>query len=204
MSDHASAIRGIPRWHPNPLVQDALHRIRSYGWSVTAVSELCKYCAAEGKTPEEIPDTAFAYTAGLVLHDQPELLVFGLDAITANGVLNELGDTLHRCDWRSLVAADTEIALRSLDVPVRLIEVIDKDDMTIANELFPDAPAVQVVWPDDHGSYPWDERYGLDHVHQPIKGLLPDPNIRAVGPRVISRSYGPNRQQRRRRRPTAG
>ncbi|MXP20518.1 DUF4262 domain-containing protein [Gordonia sp. HNM0687] len=200
MSDHAAAIRGLPRWHPEPLVQDTIHRIRAHGWSVTAVSELCAECSEDC----EVPDCAFAYSTGLTLHSIPELIVYGLDAGTSGAVINELGDLLHRCDWTEFVQAGTEICVAALDVPLRLVELVDKDDMRVSNVLFPDAPALQVVWPDDWGRFPWDDEYALEPVHQPVKGVLPDPGVRDVGPRVISRSYGPNRKERRRRKPTAG
>ena len=153
----------------------------------------------------EPPEVAFAYTTGLVVHEIPELLVYGLDPYDAGSVLNELGELLHRNEWRNLVAAQPDITLRALSTPVRLIEAIDKSDMIVSNFLFPDMPALQVVWQNSHGRYPWDEPYESESPHQPLKGIRPDGTGRIVGPRVVSYHAGANRKDRRRRRgPSAG
>jgi hypothetical protein len=84
-----------------------------------------------------------------------------------------------------------------VDVPVRLIELIDKDDLIFTNELFPNSPALQVVWPDEYGQYPWADGYALLPEHQLIKSVLPSENIRPRGPRVVTPHTGRNRAQRR-------
>jgi Domain of unknown function (DUF4262) len=193
MSDHASAIKGLPRWHRDPLVQSAIGRIRGHGWAVTAVSDECDCDSAECIPP----DCSFAYTTGLGLHSLPELAVYGLDATTSGHVLNELGDLLHGYDWCGIVDESVELPLRSLDVPIRLIELIDKQDLIITNALFPNSPALQVVWPDDHGTFPWDEGYALQPNHQQIKGMLPDVSGGPRSPRVITPPTAPNRAARR-------
>ena len=200
--DHAAAFRGLRRWHPDPLVQSTIDTIRRHGWAVTAVSELCE-CGSPECTP---PDCSFAYTTGLGLHSIPELAVYGLDAYTAGAVLADLMDLLHRYDWRSLVDDAVDIPVSLLDVPVRLIEMVDKADLLITNELFPDSPALQAVWPDELGSYPWDTGYALAPDAQYVKGIH-DTGIRSGrvrGPRVISTSTAPNRAERRRQQRRKG
>lgn len=193
MSDHAAAVRGLPRWYRDPRVNATISRIRAHGWAVTAVSEEC-----ECNSPEcEPPDCSFAYTTGLGLHSLPELVVYGLDARTSGSVLNELGNLLHRYEWTDIVDQSVDVPLQSIDVPVRLIELIDKDDLIITNELFPDSPALQVVWPDEYGQHPWEEGYALRPEHQLLKGVLPSDDNRPRGPRVITPHTGPNRAQRR-------
>ncbi|AZG48379.1 DUF4262 domain-containing protein [Gordonia insulae] len=194
MSDHAAAIRGLRRWHPNPLIQETIHRIRECGWAVTAVSEQCS-CQSDDCRP---PECSFAYTSGLTLHDIPELAIYGLDAATGGTVLNELGDLFHTHDWRECVDRAVDIRLTSLEVPVRVIEMVDKDDLLLTNELFPDSPALQAIWPDDFGQYPWDEDCSLRVLDQEIKGFSGTGTGVVRGPRVISRGSGPNRAQRRR------
>ncbi|GAA1479928.1 hypothetical protein GCM10009624_03680 [Gordonia sinesedis] len=196
-SDHAEAYRGLRRWHPNPMVQSAIDRIRRHGWAITAVSELCVYCDSAECPP---PDCPFAYTSGMGLHDIPELAVYGVDAYTGGALLDELACLLHAHDWRILVDDGVEVSVRALDRPVRLIEMVDKSDLTVTNELFPDSPALQAVWPDELGSYPWDAGYALEHDDQHVKGIH-DTGVgagRVRGPRVITTSTAPNRAQRRR------
>ena len=179
MSDHASAIRGQPRWHPNPHIRSAIETIRRDGWQVTAVD-----------AGRECP---FAYTAGMVLHDIPDLAVYGLDPQTGPALLNELADLLHQHDWRTLVCARAEISTGAFYDPVRLIEIIDKDDLLMANLLFPDTPALQVVWPDENGHYPWHDEYTLLPLHQPVKGIDDAGDPYLSPPRVITPSSGLDR-----------
>ncbi len=191
MSDHTAAHRGLRRWHPDPIVRSTISTIRSKGWAVTAVSGACD-CGSPRCTP---PACSFAYTSGMGLHVIPEMAVYGLDARTSCAVLNELGSLFHREDWRRVVDGRVVVSLQSLDVGVRVIEMIDKSDLLITNELFPDAPALQVVWPDDSGRFPWETDYSLPPAAQEIKGTA-DTGARATEPRVIT-SPAPNRAQRR-------
>ncbi len=195
MSDHDSAIRGLPRWHPNPHVRSSIDTIRRNGWQVTAVSDLCS-CSSPDCVP---PDCPFAYTAGLTLHDIPELAVYGLDPVTSARVLNELGELLHHNDWQTLVAGRVEVALAAVDVPVRLIEIVDKDDMLMANLLFADSPALQVVWPDEYGQFPWDDGYALLEMHQPIMGIDDTGTAYQRAPRVITGNRAARRRAAQRR-----
>lgn len=201
MADRIHAVPGLPRWHPNPIVRSVIERIRIHGWAVTAVGE---HCMVEGCDGSDQPDCPFAYTSGLVMHDIPELAVYGLDMGTAGRVLNELGNLLHTYDWAKIVDARAPIPLNALDVPVMLIEIIDKSDLCMSNELFPNAPALQVVWPDDLGTYPWEVGYSLSQQSQTIIGIPPTTTGRVVGPRTVSTHDGRNRMERRaaqRRRP---
>uniref|UniRef100_UPI003D91F213 DUF4262 domain-containing protein n=1 Tax=Gordonia sp. B7-2 TaxID=3420932 RepID=UPI003D91F213 len=194
MADHASDLRGLPRWHPDPLVRETLDRIRRCGWAVTAISDQCSCASTECTAPE----CSFAYTTGLRLHELPEMAVYGLDARTSGHVLNELGNVFHRYDWRQAVANSVPVQLESLEVPVIVIEMLDKCDLLITNEIYPDAPVLQAVWPDDLGTYPWEVGYSLRPEHQYVKGVHDANALRVDGPRVISAYEGMNRAQRRR------
>ncbi|MGW8811378.1 MULTISPECIES: DUF4262 domain-containing protein [Gordonia] len=96
---------------------------------MTAVSDECTFHSHEC----EAPDCSFAYTTGLRLHDLPELAVYGLDARTSALVLNELGSVFHTYDWHSIVSNSIPVQLESLDVPVTVIEVMDRSDLTVTN-----------------------------------------------------------------------
>ncbi len=189
MSDHAAAIRGLPRWHPNPYIRSAIETIRRDGWQVTAVDTVCACSSVDCSRP----DCAFAYTAGLTLHGIPELAVYGLPSNTSRALLDELAGLLHQHDWRTLVHSHTEVTSRTMAAPVRLIEAIDTDDMLMANLLFADSPALQVVWPDDNGHYPWQDEYTLLPLHQPLKGIEDPTTGYRRTLRVITTERGPDR-----------
>ncbi|OUC79836.1 DUF4262 domain-containing protein [Gordonia lacunae] len=207
MSDHAAAIRGLPRWHPNPLIRSTIETIRRCGWQVTSVGEAdAEFDGRTVRTRGEqiLPECGYSYTAGLSLHSIPELSIYGVDPLTATHILNELGALLHREDWRDLVAAQVDIPLQTVAVTVRLIEQLDHDELLLANLLFPDHPKLQVVWPDDHGHLPWEDGYTLLPMHQPVTGMpqLLDPPFGE--PRLLTTEYGPDRTRPRKGRRISG
>jgi hypothetical protein len=193
MSDYTEAIRSLPRWHPHPLVNSAISRVKTERWLITAVSDECE-CDSDDCRP---PDCSFAYTTGLVMHSLPELAVYGLNARTSGRVLDELGDLLHGYQWSAIVAQGIELSLRALQAPVRLIELVDKSDLLITNELFPNSAALQVVWSDEHGRYPWMDDYALLPDDQQVKGVIPLGRQQPGGPHDIIHARGPNRAHRR-------
>ncbi|MFE0750450.1 DUF4262 domain-containing protein [Gordonia sp. NPDC058843] len=207
MSDHAAAIRGLPRWHPNPLIRSTIETIRRCGWQVTSVGEPdSEFDARDVRTPSDRAQTecGYSYTAGLSLHSIPELSIYGVDPLTATHVLNELGSLLHREDWRDLVATQTDIGLQTVTVTVRLIEQLDHDELLLANLLFPDHPKLQVVWPDDHGHLPWEDGYTLLPMHQPVKGMPQLLDAPFGEPRLLTTEDGPDRTRPRKGRRISG
>ena len=197
MNDNDTTAPGLPRWHPDPRVRETIARIRRFGWVVNGVSDICEHCEAAGETP----NTSFAYTVGLALRGSPEVAVYGLAAQQGYEVLHEIADLLAVEDWKTLVDDHEEITLDALAVPVRLVEMIDTLDLIHARAVFPDVPALQVVWADERLFFPWEEGYTLLEEQQPVHGV-PDTSssTRPVGPRVIRSADGPNRAQRRARK----
>jgi hypothetical protein len=200
MTDHDITVPGLPRWHPDPSVRATLDRVREFGWTIIAVSDICEECAKNGGSPD-VPECTFGYSVGASLSGTPELAVYGLRPQETWDVLDELVARLTVEDWRSIVDAGVELTVDALDVPVRLVEMIDTLDLIHARALFPNTPALQVVWADEYGAYPWEERYSLPADAQQFYGF-PDtsPPTRPAGPRVVRSAGGPNRAQRRARR----
>ncbi|GAB08696.1 hypothetical protein GOARA_015_00340, partial [Gordonia araii NBRC 100433] len=153
----------LPDRHPDPLINETLQRVHRNGWAAVAVSEHCDH-----RSPDcEGPETPFAYTIGAPLHEVAELAVYGLDPQTSYNLLAEVLGQLHTYQWDKIVDANATLNSDVLDLPVRLVAMIDSSDLIVSKALFPDAPAVQIVWPDPCGVFPCEAGYRLPSIDQP-------------------------------------
>ena len=135
--------------------------IDRHGWAVTAVFPTA-----------DDPGAPFAYTIGLTAHGYPELIIAGLDPATSQMLLNDLAqrvfdraerftagqpisDLLHGYDAVIVEGPATE-ALH----PGTAFARYGKDRVTLQ----------QVVWPDQHGRFPWEPQYAIDPQAQPLLG----------------------------------
>lgn len=118
---------------------------------------------------QDDPDTiGFSYTVGLSAHDHPELIIFGLPMRMAQTLLNDLAFRV--IDKNARFHAGQEIHDLIRDYPARLVEVADSTEhLTIANRIYT-APvaALQVLYPDAEGRWPWDENSGV--ALEPVLG----------------------------------
>ena len=131
--------------------------IATVGWAVTAVLPC----------PGEAP---YAYTVGLTELAAPELVITGLHHDLAHTLLNDTAERVHDH------AARWHHHERIIDLLVGLDAVII--DGT-AHELIPPGTAdaryghhrvrlQQIVWPDPHGLFPWDNGYSHPAASQPL------------------------------------
>jgi hypothetical protein len=132
--------------------------IAKHGWVVQHVGGCKDDCGPE-----------FAYTVGLSAIDgHPELLVAGLCHHDSGPLLNVLGKRV-RDD--GLVCRDgQEVELAEFPGTRFMFVVIPPSacelTLTFANGLLrdqdgPPVPALQVVWSDEHGHWPWEESWSL-------------------------------------------
>lgn len=127
--------------------------IDRFGWMIQGV-----FPTADD--PDSI--VPFAYTIGLAAHGIPELVVSGLPGDAAGAILNHVAPK-HRD--RALKAGDTvdvggQDTLHVLDAPLAEIQQ--------ARNLYGDhVTALQLVWADDTGSYPWQDSWTLPDA-QPL------------------------------------
>jgi hypothetical protein len=118
---------------------------------------------------------AFAYTVGLAKLDHPELIIFGLSPQTAQGVLNSMGLAVVAKTRRWGPGRSDEVF--SGVVPAMLVEVRDSADyLFAANSMFAipgqgPLPALQVLYPDAAGLWPWQE--GSTFADEPVLGPVP-------------------------------
>lgn len=126
----------------------AQHRaqIEEHGWSHQMV---------EG----DVTGPPFAYTLGLTRQDgHPEVVVSGLDPDVACRLLHAVVDRV--LAGHPLVAG-TAVDL-GLDVAFRVLGVRRPQRLVLAQEVYASpgyaglVPALQVVWPDDAGLWPWE------------------------------------------------
>lgn len=134
--------------------------ILKYGWHVTGVLD---------KEP-------FAYTVGLTrFEDHPELVMTSLDPRQAQGLLNLLGQQVqagHRLRPGLLHAEQSPIQ----DFDCWLIPVDDWEShpLAVAHAIYSRRiTALQVVWPDASGLFPWQEGYNHIGCPQPLLGPTP-------------------------------
>jgi Domain of unknown function (DUF4262) len=145
-------------WTENEIRDWYLQKIQTHGWAVVAVG-------ADGD------DAAFAYTLGLTrFHGHPELLVSGMNSRDAAVVLNEFGDLV----GQGLRFAPGQLILRDDGHRFQLIPVDDPAQLVEAQELYSSengpVPALQVVYSNHEGHWPWDRRWRGGHLAQPLFG----------------------------------
>lgn len=131
--------------------------IDQVGWSVIAVED------EQGRH-------VHTYTAGLTrYHGHPELIFSGADFHTAHHVLDALADTIR--DGRRLDAGQM-LGRGELGRACVLVPVADPSRLVLAQAIYAGAsvavPALQVVWSDEGGRWPWElceEHRGRQEVY---------------------------------------
>jgi hypothetical protein len=128
--------------------------VRAHGWVIK--------CDDEGTCP-------YAYTIGLHELGLPELLATGvttdralalLDYFTNDAIVNgppAPGDRIVLSDTAMIEAVQVDHPAAYMDLAVALFG--------------PDLRAVQLVWTDLCGRWPWDAAFDYDGVTQPVLGM---------------------------------
>lgn len=145
--------------NPDRPIEDYLDElraiIRDHGWAVQ--------CVEDEKRP-------FAYTVGLHGLGAPELLISGVSPQGASHVLNSVA--------RGMIGEGTIVApamrIDCRDGP--LIEVVEVEHpdvhLKFAIRLFGTrVRALQLVWADERGRWPWDPGWRHGRRRQPVLGL---------------------------------
>jgi hypothetical protein len=133
--------------------------IRVRGWALVSVAP------AGGRT-------GFCYTIGMTRHhDHPELLASGLPTREARALLDDLVERVRggqRLRAGEVLTPDGEYRLQ-------LLRVADPGQLDHAQAVYagPRTPvqALQVVWSDEAGHWPWQPGWGGQLSDQPLFGL---------------------------------
>ncbi len=117
---------------------------------------------------------AVAYTVGLTEKGHPELVCDGLPQQSAHVLLDRLGRRvlehgLALEHGEHLNAGDPD----DVEVPVVFITAEDDHELGAVEQLYGDVRALQVMWSDSTGRFPWHEGYANPSVLQRLRGPVP-------------------------------
>jgi len=119
-----------------------------------------------------LPDTAaaqtsFSYTVGLTFRGWPELIITGLPMAVADAFIRNAVDV--QVEKGAFRAGDlTDELAESGDV--MLMAADDVSGMSATTEIVGAFSALQLVWPDSAGHFPWDAGYRNSSASQPLLG----------------------------------
>lgn len=144
--------------HPESTLDDYLDHLRG----IIADHRWAVQCVEDDKRP-------LAYTVGLHKRGLPELVVTGLPPLVAHRLLTKTAHLM--VDHGEPVEAATVID----DDAELLLEVVDVDHpdvhLLMAVNLYgPRFRALQLVWADNRGRFPWEPRWAHGRRHQPVLG----------------------------------
>ena len=139
--------------------------IDEHGWAVHAIEG-----AGEGGPP-------FAHTVGLSqTFDHPEVLVYGLPEQLAGKILNGVGQRINAGDPPPVGTRVPDVINHYDVVFIPMVDGPGTDDVIILDAMWEGRSerVVQLVWPDQHGRFPWDPECDPDIVrNQPVRGSAP-------------------------------
>jgi len=159
--------------HPESSHQDFLNHMQGLvdrcGWAVVGME-------ADRIHP------AWAYTIGLTPHDRPELVVTGLPLPRATWLLNTVAPYV----LETVVPLPGEEVLAEGGPLMEVVKVTEPAaHLVTAVELYGlQLRALQLVYADDRGRWPWDAGFRGHHGGQPVLGVRAAPPIRGAAPPI--------------------
>lgn len=121
-------------------------------------------------------EPGFAYTIGLFMtYHHPEIILFGVEAESAHYILSTVIKT-HIKQKEALKPGQRYIDILARNLPCIFLPCAPektKPYTLLLQDLIPDAPVLQMVWPDSKAAFPWDADFdaGLNAA-QPLLGSL--------------------------------
>jgi hypothetical protein len=146
-------------WTDEEILQKSRDDIERHGWG---------YVHVQGGDAAD-----FTYTVGLTrFHGHPELAVTGLGAYQATTLLDDLAGEV-RCGFR--LAAGDRLSEQCCEAHrLQLVQVEDPRRLAQAQAIYASSaglvPALQVVYTDDQGHWPWDRGWAGGPATQPLLG----------------------------------
>jgi hypothetical protein len=155
--------------HPGATWQDYLEHLRGL---------LERHCWIVQGVQRERRRPPYAYTVGLAAHDRPELVVTGMPYDRAVGLLNTVAGLVLDAD---APRPGEVLPLRSGTV-VEVVRVAEPDvHLAVAAALNgPGFSALQLVYADERGRWPWDAGFRSGHGGQPVLGARATAGMRTA------------------------
>ena len=119
-------------------------------------------------SPPPTTNAPFAYTVGLTALAGVEFVMCGLPGDVAQEFLNDIGQQVR--DGRRFSAGEVTTDLTENGGPLAFIAVDDDSELTAVEQVYGGVTALQVVWSDGDGHFPWDAEYGISTDAQPLLG----------------------------------
>jgi hypothetical protein len=143
----------------DPLLAELQALIQRYGWAVRRV------------LADPFTDAApFSYTVGLTAFDHPEVVVTGMPFEPAQAFLNMVGERVRA--GASYVAGTRDTSLTDHG-DVAFIQAVDTAGLHAVEQVYGQVRAMQLIWPDSAGAYPWEPGFRNSPSVQPLLGPLP-------------------------------
>lgn len=164
MSDHLSNTNISIHQRRAAYLQRVRDLVAEHGWMIQGV-----FPTADSDDDEP----GFAYTVGLAVFHHPEIIVFGLSADVAEGVLNDIGRRVR--DGETFAQQAYERVFGD-HYPAWFIHCAAEETerlLTVSAAIHGGpVDALQLVWPDVERRFPWDDGYAPPGP-QPLLGEAP-------------------------------
>lgn len=141
--------------------------VEQHGWATMIVGAgQCQCC----ETPDPASESILFYTIGLTDHGHPELVLSGLDHQTGAYLVNELAAGV-LCDGKKMKhgseVQDLLVLQPSGEKVSGYFTEACLDALYKLKQYYPDTgvTALQLIYPDAQGLYPWDEGYDFPTQH---------------------------------------
>lgn len=136
------------------LLSELVTMIDEHGWAVRNV------VSAE-------PSECFLYTVGLTRYDHPEAVMTGLPPDAAKAFLNIVGQ-MAKEGHRFEVGSETSELSYGPAFPI--IRAEDVSGLTAVQQIYGEVRAIQIIWRDSQGNFPWSSAFGNPAGTQPLLG----------------------------------
>jgi hypothetical protein len=143
----------------DPAMRQLAGFIRDFGWGVRHVGS-----DPSGSAP-------FSYTVGLSALNHPEIVATGLPFEAAQTFLNLIGESVK--SGRVYVEGEVTTELTD-DGRVAFIRAVNVAGLTAVDQMYGSVDALQLVWTDSAGAFPWQSQFRNPPETQPLLGVVPD------------------------------